>query len=271
MHVGGVAIFEPGPWKSDEERYKALIRHIEGRLDLMPRYRQKVGFLPLNVDMPVWIDDDKFEIRFHVKRAAIPSPGSRRELSDYVERVFSRPLDRRRPLWELYYLEGLPDGRWALLTKTHHAMVDGLSALELATVLMDTSDEFVPSTEKSQWKAKKDPGTLGLLLQTLADRASAPVGIVRQAAKAASDPGRLAAARAGRPGAPAVAVRELTPPEGPLNGTTGPTRAYWSSQFKLDEFKEVKKAFGATINDVVLGVVSGGLRKYLEIHGEDVD
>jgi WS/DGAT/MGAT family acyltransferase len=271
MHIGGVAIFDPGPWNSHEERFQALIGEIEPRLDLMPRYRQKVGFLPMNVDTPVWIDDDKFDIRFHVKRAAIPSPGGRQQLTEYIERVFSRPLDRRRPLWELYYLEGLEGGRWALLTKTHHALVDGLSALELATVLMDTNDEYVPTLEKSQWRAKKDPGTLGLLLQTLADRATSPVGIVRQAAKAASDPGRLAGALAEGAGALAVAVRELTPPEGPLNGTTGPTRAYWYSKFELDEFKEIKNAFGATINDVVLGVVSGGLRKYLEIHGEDVD
>ncbi|HEV3233947.1 MAG TPA: wax ester/triacylglycerol synthase family O-acyltransferase [Candidatus Dormibacteraeota bacterium] len=271
MHIGGVAIFELGPWKNHEERFKALVRMIEPRLDLMPRYRQKVGFLPLNVDMPVWIDDDKFDLKFHVKRAAIPSPGRREQLCDYIERVFSRPLDRRRPLWELYYLEGLESGRWALMTKTHHSLVDGLSALELATVLMDTTDEFVLTTEKSQWKAKKDPGTLNLLLQALADRATSPVGIVRQVAKAASDPGRLAAALAEGAGALSVAVRELTPPEGPLNGETGPTRAYWYSQFQLDEFKEIKNAFGATINDVVLGVVSGGLRKYLEMHGEDVD
>jgi WS/DGAT/MGAT family acyltransferase len=271
MHIGGVAIFKPGPWKSHEDRFKALVNDIEPRLDLMPRYRQKVGFLPMNVDTPVWIDDDKFDIRFHVKRAAIPTPGGRQQLTEYIERVFSRPLDRRRPLWELYYLEGLEGGRWALLTKTHHALVDGLSALELATVLMDTNDEYVPTHDKSQWRAKKDPGTLGLLLQTLADRATSPVGIVRQAAKAASDPGRLAGALAEGAGALAVAVRELTPPEGPLNGTTGPTRAYWYSKFELDEFKEIKNAFGATINDVVLGVVSGGIRKYLEIHGEDVD
>jgi WS/DGAT/MGAT family acyltransferase len=271
MHIGGLATFEPGPWKSHAERFDMLVRHIEPRLDLMPRYRQKVAFLPLNVDMPVWVDDERFDINFHIKRAAIPSPGGRKELCDYIGRVFSRPLDRRRPLWELYYLEGLEGGRWGLLTKTHHALVDGLSALELATVLMDTTDEYVVSNQKSQWRARKDPGTLGILVQTLRQRATSPVGIVRRAAQAASDPGRLAGALAEGAGALAVAVRELTPPEGPLNGTTGPTRALWYSQFKLNDFKEVKNAFGATINDVVLGVVSGGLRKFLELHGHDVD
>jgi WS/DGAT/MGAT family acyltransferase len=271
MHIGGVAIFEPGPWKSPEERFNALVRQIELRLDLMPRYRQKVAFLPMNVDMPAWVDDEKFDINFHVRRAALPSPGGDKELSNYIERVFSRQLDRRHPLWELYYIEGLKGGRWALLTKTHHAMVDGLSALELATILMDTTDEYVPTTQKSKWRPAKDPGTLGILMQTLRERASQPAGIVRGAVNAASNPGKLAAALAESAGAVAVAVRELTPPEGPLNGPTGPTRGYWYSRFRLDEFKEIKNAFDATINDVVLGVVSGGLRKYLELHDVDVD
>jgi WS/DGAT/MGAT family acyltransferase len=271
MHIGGVAAFEPGPWKSHEERFKALIKHIEPRLDLMPRYRQKVAFLPMNVDMPVWVDDEKFDINFHVKRAAVPSPGGRKEITEYISRVFSRPLDRRHPLWELYYLEGLPNNQWALITKTHHAMVDGLSALELATILMDINDDYEPPDHKSQWKPRKGPSTLGLLMKSLQDRATAPVGIVKGAVEAASNPGRLAGALAEGAGALAVAVRELTPPEGPLNGPTGTTRTVWFSDFKLEEFKEIKNAFGATINDVVLGIVSGGLRKYLELHGEDVD
>jgi WS/DGAT/MGAT family acyltransferase len=272
MHIGGLAVFEPGPWKNHDERYEALLRHIEPRLDLMPRYRQKVAFLPLNVDTPVWVDDDNFDLSFHVKRAAVPGKGTKKELCDYIGRVFSRQLDRRHPLWELYYIENIDGKNWGLLTKTHHSLVDGLSALELATVLMDTSDEYVPPTEASRWHSSgPEPSTLGLLMQSLRERAAQPAGIVRSAVEAVSNPGRLASALGEAAGALAVTVRELTPPEGPLNGPTGPTRVYWYSGFKLDEFKEVKQAFGATINDVVLGVVAGGLRKYLEIHGEDVD
>jgi WS/DGAT/MGAT family acyltransferase len=272
MHIGGLAVFEPGPWKSHDERYAALLRHIEPRLDLMPRYRQKVAFLPLNVDTPVWVDDDNFDLSFHVKRAAIPGRGTKQELCDYIGRVFSRQLDRRHPLWELYYIENVEGDRWGLLTKTHHSLVDGLSALELATVLMDTTDDYVPPKEKSKWHSSgAEPGTLNLLMQSLRQRAAQPVGIVRSAVEAVSNPGRLASALGEAAGALAVTVRELTPPEGPLNGPTGPTRVYWYSSFGLNEFKEVKHAFNATINDVVLGVVSGGLRKYLEIHGEEVD
>ena len=272
IHIGGVAIFEPGPWKSHDERYQALLKHIEPRLDLMPRYRQRVAFLPMNVDIPVWVDDDKFDINFHVKRAALPGKGTKKQLTDYIERVFSRQLDRRHPLWELFYIENIEGGKWALLTKTHHALVDGLSALELATVLMDTTDDYVPPAEKSRWRsARNDPGTLGLLMQSLRERAGAPAGLVRNAVEAVSNPGRLAAALAEAAGALAVTVRELTPPEGPLNGPTGPSRAYWYSTFQLEQFKEIKNAFGATINDVVLGIVSGGFRKYLDIHDEDVD
>ena len=271
MHIGGIAVFEAGPWTNHEERYKALVRHVEPRLDLMPRYRQKIAFLPMNVDLPVWQDDESFDIGFHVKRAALPSPGGRRELSDLVERVFSRPLDRRRPLWELYYIEGLEGNRWALLTKTHHALVDGLGSLELATVLMDTSSDYRPPVEGSRWQAEKETGTLGLVFKALQMRAASPVGLVKNAVGAASHPGRLAAALARGAGAVAVMSRELSTPQGPLNGPTGPTRTYWYSRFQLEEFKEIKRAFGATINDVVAGVVSGGLRKYLEIHDEDVD
>jgi len=271
MHIGGIAIFEPGPWKSHEERFNALLHHIGPRLDLMPRYRQKIAFLPLNVDLPVWQDDEKFDINFHVKRAALPSPGARKELCNYVERVFSRQLDRRHPLWELYYIEGLEGNRWALLTKTHHSLVDGLAALELATVLMDTSPDYRPPVEGSKWIPEEETGTLGLVFNTLKMRASSPVGLVRNAVQAASNPGRLAGALAEAAGALAVVSRELTTPDGPLNGPTGPTRTYWYSRFQIEEFKEIKRAFGATINDVVVGVVSGGLRKYLEIHDEDVD
>lgn len=271
MHIGGIAIFEPGPWKSHDQRYQALLRHIEPRLDLMPRYRQRIAFLPLNVDLPVWQDDEEFDITFHVKRAALPGNGGQQELCDLAGRVFSRQLDRRHPLWELYYVEGLEGDRWALLSKTHHALVDGLSALELATVLMDTSADYRPPVEGSRWRPDKETGTLGLLLKTLQVRAASPVGLVRSAVEAASNPRRLAAAVAEAAGALAVVSRELQVPEGPLNGPTGPTRTYWYSRFDLEEFKEIKNAFGATINDVVVGVVSGGLRKYLEIHDEDVD
>ena len=271
MHIGGIAVFEPGPWKSHEERFQALLRHIEPRLDLMPRYRQKIAFLPMNVDLPVWQDDEKFDINFHVKPAALPSPGGRKELCQFVERVFSRQLDRRHPLWELYYVEGLEGNRWALLSKTHHSLVDGLSALELATVLMDISPDYRPPVEGSKWVPEEETGTLGLVFNTLKMRASSPVGLVRNAVQAASNPGRLAGALAEAAGALAVVSKELTAPEGPLNGPTGPTRTYWYSRFKLEEFKEIKSAFGGTINDVVVGVVSGGLRKYLEMHDEDVD
>ena len=271
MHIGGIAVFDPGPWKSHDERYEALVRHVEPRLDLMPRYRQKVAFLPMNVDIPVWVDDEKFDLYFHIKRAALPGKGGKKELSEYVERVFSRQLDRRRPLWEMYYVENLEGGNWGLITKTHHALVDGLSAIELATVLMDTTDEYTGPRERSKWRPKKDPGTLGLLVQSLRDRASAPAGVVRTAVQAASNPRQLVGALAEAAGALAVTVRELTPPEGPINGPTGPTRSYWYSQFNLEEFKEIKNAFGATINDVVLGVVSGGFRKYLELHDENPD
>jgi WS/DGAT/MGAT family acyltransferase len=136
---------------------------------------------------------------------------------------------------------------------------------------METSADYRPPVEGSSWRPDKETGTLGLIFKTLQVRAASPIGLVRNAVGAASNPGRLAGAVAEAAGALAVVSRELQAPEGPLNGPTGPTRTYWYSRFALDEFKEIKTAFGATINDVVVGVVSGGLRKYLEIHDEDVD
>ena len=169
MHIGGVAIFEPSPHGGGAQLYESILRSIESRLDVIPRYRQKVAFLPLSFDTPVWIDDTEFDIRNHVLRAALPKPGGDRELQEYVARVFSRQLDRQRPLWELYVIEGLRDGRWALLTKTHHAMVDGISNLELVTVLLDTGPDAddADAASGSLWRAGEEPTSTQLLMQSM--------------------------------------------------------------------------------------------------------
>ncbi len=271
MHIGGVAVFEAADGRSDEQRFELLLKHVGPRLDLIPRYRQRVAFLPLNVDIPVWVDDDRFDIHFHVRRAALPSPGADRELAQFCERVFSRQLDRRRPLWELYYVEGLEGGRWALLSKVHHALVDGISAVELATILLDSDADYRTPQGGSAWRPAPAPGTFDLLLRSLQERARSPIGLVRNARKVSNDPQKLADALRDTAGGLAATVQHIRAPDSPLNGSTGPTRTVWWSRFPLQEFKEVKEAFGATINDVVLAVVAGGLREYLALHDDDAD
>jgi len=273
MHIGGVAVFEKGPLGSGEKLYKALVRAIEPRLDLMPRYRQKLAFVPLSLDVPVWVDDDDFDISRHVLRAALPAPGGDAELADFVARVFSRPLDRRRPLWELYIVEALENGRWALMTKTHHAMVDGISNLELATILLDIDPDAraLPEAEpRRRRSAGAAPTSLGLLVDSLRQRVARPARMVSAARAVAERPRRLAAALRDTAEGLAQMVPAMRAPRGVLNGKTGPSRIYTFSRFPLSDFRTIKGQHGGTINDVVLAAVTGGLRRFMMARGVDL-
>ncbi|MDQ6648563.1 MAG: wax ester/triacylglycerol synthase family O-acyltransferase, partial [Actinomycetota bacterium] len=159
MHVGGVAIFAPPEEGLDYER---LVSLIEGRIGLVPRYRQKVRWVPGRLASPVWVDDPDFDVAFHVRRSALPRPGSQQQLQDLVGRVQARQLDRSRPLWEMYLVEGLEDGRIAVITKTHHAMVDGISAVDIGQVILDTTRE-PRATPADDWRPRRPPGPVGLL------------------------------------------------------------------------------------------------------------
>lgn len=272
MHIGGVAVFEPSPLGTGRALYDGLVRAIVPRLDLIPRYRQKLAFVPLSLDTPVWVDDPDFDISKHLLRAALPKPGGDRELKDLIGRVFSRPLDRRRPLWEIYIVEGLPGGRWALLTKSHHAMVDGISSLELSTLLMDVEPE--PSTQPfgvSRWEAREAPSGFGLLVNSLRDRVTRPARVLSAARAVAGQPGRLANALRDTASGLASMVDSIGVAKSPINGGTGPGRAFSYSRFPLDDFRTVRGAFGGTINDIVLAVVAGGLRRFLVARGIDAD
>jgi WS/DGAT/MGAT family acyltransferase len=273
MHIGGVAVFEPSPHGSGAKLYRTIVRAIEPRLDLMPRYRQKLAFVPLSLDVPVWVDADDFDISNHVLRAALPAPGRDAEMADFVARVFGRQLDRRRPLWELYIVEGLEGGRWALLTKTHHAMVDGISNLELATILLDTDPDpqpLPPTTVATRLSDGPGPSPLDLLISSLRERVSRPARAVSAARAVAERPRRLAAALRDTAEGLVAMVPAMRAPRGALNGKTGPSRIYTFSRFPLSDFRTVKSALGGTINDVVLAAVTGGLRHFLMARGVDL-
>lgn len=273
MHIGGVAVFERSPLGSGEALHRAIVRAIEPRLDLMPRYRQKVAFLPLSLDTPVWTDDPEFDIDNHILRAALPQPGSDRELQQFIARVFSRQLDRRRPLWEMYIVEGLRNDRWALLFKTHHAMVDGISNLELVTVLLDTDPAFHgdDTAAESTWVPATPPTSLDLLVTSLRERMLRPQRLLSSARAVAGKPARLARALRDTASGLAAVAETIRAPRSIINGPTGPTRGYRFNRFPLQDFKLVKDAFGGTINDVVLAAVAGGLRHYLMAHDVDPD
>ncbi len=272
MHIGGVAIFEPSPLGTGRALYDGLAKAIAPRLDLMPRYRQKLAFVPLSLDTPVWVDDPDFDMSNHLVRAALPKPGGDRELQELIGRVFSRQLDRRRPLWEIYIVEGLRDGRWALLTKSHHAMVDGISNLELATILLDVEPE--PGKHPfgvSRWEAREAPTGMGLLLNSLRERVTRPARVLSAARAVAGQPGRLANALRDTASGLASMAEHMGVPKSPINGKTGPARGFGYSRFPLADFRLIKGAFGGTINDIVLAAVAGGLRHFLVARGVDPD
>jgi diacylglycerol O-acyltransferase len=272
MHIGGVAIFEPSPLGTGRALYDGLAKAIAPRLDLMPRYRQKLAFVPMNLDTPVWVDDPDFDMSNHLLRAALPKPGGDQELQEFIGRVFSRQLDRRRPLWEIFIVEGLRDGRWALLTKSHHAMVDGISNLELATILLDVEPE--PGKQPfgiSRWEARESPSSMGLLINSLRERVTRPARVLSAARAVAGQPLRLANALRDTASGLASMAEHMGSPKSPINGKTGPARSFAYSRFPLEEFRLIKQAFGGTINDIVLAVVAGGLRHFLVARGVDPD
>jgi len=271
MHIGGVAVFEPSPLGTGQALYDGIVQAIEPRLDLIPRYRQRLAYVPLRLDTPVWIDDQEFDISNHVVHAALPKPGGDRELQQFIARVFSRQLDRRRPLWELYIIEGLRDGRWALLTKTHHAMVDGISNLELTTILLDTEPDAPAAREESSWEARGAPSPMGLLVSSLRDRLSRPGRLVNAARAVAENPTRMAEALRDTASGVLAMASTMRVPKSIINGKTGASRGLAYSRFSLEDFRLVKNTYGGTINDVVLATVAGGLRHFLIKRGVDPD
>ena len=269
MHVAGLSVLDPSTRPDGRVRAEDLAAVITSRLHLVPRFRQKVVFVPGNLARPVWMDDEDFDIEFHLRRAALPAPGGRRELADYVQRVHSRPLDRTKPLWESYLIEGLEDGLVAILTKVHHAMIDGISGVDIATVLFDFSPEpqvLVPEA----WTPESEPNRMQLLTESVREQLTDPVGALVRASESV-----LRAPSAAMRGLGSVAggVRDLLgmgrPPRGPFDREVGSGRRFAMSEAPVYRFKEIKDALGGTVNDVVLTVVAAGLHELLKMGGHE--
>jgi diacylglycerol O-acyltransferase len=233
--------------------------------------RQKVRFLPFDVGLPAWVDDPYFNIDYHVRRTAVPSPGGRAELQTLVARVMSQHLDRARPLWEVWAVEGLEDGRWAIVSKVHHCMVDGVSGTDLMSVLFDLEPDPAPLAV-APWRPRPEPSAVELVAQSVSGAVS-PVVQLRRLLSALRSP--AAAAERGVETARAftsLATKVLPPPpETSLNGSFGPHRRWTSAHASLADVKLVRRSLGGTVNDVVLAAITKGFRELLLGRGEEVD
>jgi len=266
MHIGSAAIFE-GPAPSHDE----ILAAIAAKLPLVPRYRQKVRFVPLSVGRPVWVDDPHFVLDYHVRHTAMPQPGGDEQLRNLVGRVMSQQLDRTKPLWELWIAEGLQDGRWVMISKTHHCMVDGVSSSDLLSVLMDETREAGPAPA-DPWRPEPEPNPAQLVTQALAERAASPYEGVRTVASAVRGPRRLV--RNLVQGARDVSqTRSVLVPTASisLNGPIGPHRRWDWARGRLADVKVIRDGLGGTVNDVVLTVITAGFRELLQQRGEDIE
>src|SRR5712692_3653276 len=268
LHIGGVYIFEGRSQVPGRRGALGIAQTIEERLHLVPRYRQKVQWLPLNLGHPVWVDDADFDLSFHVRRAALPSPGDEAALRDYAARVMSRPLDLGKPLWEMTVVEGLEGGRVALIHKVHHAMVDGISTIDIATLMLDADPEGYLPEAGGSWRPRPAPDDLELLVDAVWQRS--PLQHARLLGQARLG-GLLDLARPLGTGMLALGQSLLRPRPGLFfNQQIGLHRRIHHLALPLDLFKEVKNALGGTVNDVVLAMVAGGLRRWLRARREPV-
>ena len=266
MHVGGVLILE-----APAGGVEALEELVAARLSLVPRYRQKVAVVPGHLANPVWVDDPDFDLAYHLRRNGLPRPGTEAQLLDLVSRLTSRPLDRSRPLWEAYLVDGLSDGRVAVVTKTHPALVDGLSAIDIGQVLLDVAPDAA-APEPADWRPTRPPSGAPLVWQALDEYVRRPSAIVDTARGAVTDVRSTAVRLSGvATGLLRTARKTLLPaPHSPLNAPVGRQRRVAVARAELDDIKGIRKAHGGTVNDVLLNVVTGALREWLLSRGEPV-
>jgi len=282
MHIAGACLFDGTP-----PRFEELEALIASKLDDIPRYRQRVRQVPLELGRPIWVDDPHFDLRYHLRHTALPAPGDDAALRRLVGRVMSQPLDRDRPLWETWLVEGLEGDRWALLFKVHHSMVDGIAGVGLLTVLLDITPE-VPSelgadddtdgddtdgmAEAPRWVPSPEPDAVHKVLGAWRGLASDTARQARRAADALAHPADAARSLGGlvigssRLAGSLIATRPLA-----IDGSIGPHRSWAHATASFDDVRTVRRAFGGTVNDVVLTAVTAGYAELLRHRGEDLD
>lgn len=276
MHVGSVMVFDAPSGGFD---YESLVTLISQRIAYVPRYRQRIKTVPGGLANPVWVDDKHFDMSYHVRRSALPRPGSDEQLEELVARIQPRPLDRTRPMWEVYLVEGLAENRFAIITKTHHSLVDGISAVDIGNVLVDgnpTASEGVLTT----WRARPEPSGAELVVAALTEAARTPSQVVETVQHGVADVtkafGKVASV-AGDVIATLARVSARPAPESPLNAQVGRARRYVMIGTDLEDYRKVRARLGrgsfadeVTINDVILATIAGAFRSWLLTRGESV-
>ncbi len=266
MHIAGACVFADPPPSFDD-----VTRLVAGKLHLMPRYRQRVRGVPFELGRPVWVDDPHFDLGYHLRHTALPAPGDDAAFCRLMGRLMSQPLDRERPLWETWLVEGLEGGRWAFVFKLHHSMVDGVASVELLAVLLNTEPDTTV-TLPEPWEPQPEPRGTAKVLDAWGGLVTDSVATARGLTRAITNPAGALRSAVGAAQGLARFARGLgaTPPRS-IEGTIGPHRAWAHSSASLDDVRTIRSAFGGTINDVVLAAISGGYRELLLSRGEDAD
>ncbi|MEI2622205.1 MAG: wax ester/triacylglycerol synthase family O-acyltransferase [Candidatus Nanopelagicales bacterium] len=268
MHVGEILVFQAPDSGFDYDRLVTLIRR---RIAFVPRYRQRVRWVPGRLANPVWVDDQDFDVAFHVRRSALPSPGTDGQLRELAARIMSRPLDPTRPLWEVYLVEALQGGRFAILTKTHQSMVDGTAAVDIGQVILDPTPDPRP-TPDVHWNPSQEPSGAELVAGAVVDSVRRPAVVVDNARKGLADVSDAATGLLRQAGGlvSALWTAARPPAESPLNVPIGAQRRFGTATADLEDFKRIRREHGGTINDVVLAVIAGALRAWLMTRQENV-
>lgn len=267
MHNITVEIFDPRDSGLD---YDMLLEHILDRIDFVPRYRQRIRRVPGHLANPVWVDDDEFDVTYHVRRSALPPPGNLTQLRELAARIASRRLDPSRPLWEVYFVEGLEDGKIALLSKSHEILVDGIATVDLGQVLLDVDTEPRPVVNQ-EWDPRPQPTPTRLVAEALLETVSSPTLALGTARSAVGSVSRLAEAALDRVGdiAGALGNRSSTP-RSIFNIDPSAQRRVLAVRTSLKQYRKVRRAHGGTVNDVILATLTGGLRTWLMTRGNAV-
>ncbi len=270
LHLTGLYIYDQSTAPDGVVRHKDILKYIESRLHTSPIFRQKLVSLPFSIDYPYWVDDDQFDLEFHVRHIALPEPRDWRQLCILVARIHSRRLDLSRPPWEMYIVEGLdnikgiPKGAFAVVAKYHHAAIDGATGVEIVAGLHSTTPQYDPDPKPKPWQAERPPSWIGLMARAAVNNVRAPLQLGK--AVAATLPGISQSLLRGE--LPDINLASDVP-NTRFNGKVSPHRVFEGVTLKLRQLSDIRKAVpGATVNDVVLTICGGALRKYLESKGE---
>jgi diacylglycerol O-acyltransferase / wax synthase len=265
MHIASCAVFEgPAP------AYDDLVALFASKLPLVPRYRQRVRFVPMDLGRPVWVDDLHFDLEYHVRHTALPPPGEKADLCRLMGRLMSQELDRARPLWEAWIVEGLAGGQWAVVSKVHHSMVDGVAGVDLVSVVLDLDREHAPVAVADNWEPGPDPSGLRLTIDAAVSLVTSPRELLRAAWTTVRAPRRaLERGWTIASGLRSYSSALRPTPRTSLDGTIGPHRRWTFAGANLADVRTVRHAFGGTVNDVVLAAVTSGFRDLIVARGED--